>query len=85
MSLNDEIKEFKESKKYIKEHFGPKPSHTKGVKTITEEDVKYIRENYCAIGLTQLSNQMELSKSLIYNCAKGLTWKHLNNKYRPVF
>lgn len=79
------LAEYKESKKYIKQHFGPKPSHCKGKKVITEEDVKYIRENYCAVGLTQLAKQMELTKSCVYNCAKGMTWKHLNHKYRPVF
>lgn len=85
--LQRERAEYEKSLEYIKETFKEpeKPSEkTFGKKSITDEQVKYIRDNYCTIGLTKLSQQMNLNKSCVYKCAKGLTFKHLNNKYRPV-
>jgi hypothetical protein len=76
--------DYPESIKYIKETFKEKPYHTYGKKMLTDEQVKYIRANYCSIGLTVLCKQMELTHSCVYNCAKGLTFKRLNLKYRPV-
>lgn len=76
--------EYSDSIKYIKETFKEKPYHTYGKKMLTDEQVKFIRANYCSTGLTNLCKQMELTISCVYNCAKGITFKRLNHKYRPV-
>lgn len=76
--------DLQESIQYIKDTFKEKSYHTYGKKQIPDLTVKYIRENYCSKGMTVLSKELELSVSCVYNCAKGVTFKRLNHKYRPV-
>ena len=81
----NKLAQYRISKQYIKDHFGPKPKWQRGVRKFTNEEVKYIRQQYAIKGATELSKEFDTTITTIVNVGRGLTYKHLNFKFKPQY
>jgi hypothetical protein len=81
---SEALKEFFESQRWIREYKqNYNPKYPRPVNKLTDEDVIKCRQFWPIVGTQQLADQYLVSRRTMENAVKGITFKHLNMKYRP--
>jgi hypothetical protein len=73
--------EYRESIKYINDHL--KGDVPKKFKKLTDNDVIVCRRTWAAVGTNFLALKFNVHRNTIDKAVKGLSFKHLNSRYKP--